>query len=227
MSNKKNQEQDELQSVDEALSKSERFIENNRKQLLIIFSAIIVIVVGIVCYNSYYVAPRNVKAADRLATCVRYFEQDSFALALNGDGINEGLVDIIDDYGVTETADLAAFYAGICSYNLGDYAQAVKYLKRFDSSTVNLEPAKITLIGDCYVSMEKYADAAKYFEKAGAIENNLTAPRALNKAGICYEEMGNYTAAIRCYTTIKEKYFASQIAMDMDKRIARCNELAK
>lgn len=227
MSNKKEQEQDELQTVDQALSNSEKFIEQYRKQLLIGFCTVTAIVVAIVLYSSYYVAPRNINAADKLATCVRYFEQDSFALALNGDGANEGLAEIVDNYGVTETADLAAFYAGISCYKMGNYDEAVKYLKRFSSNTINLEPAKITLIGDCYVSMNDYAQAVKYFEKAGAIENELTAPRALSKAGICYEEMGNYKAAEKCYTTIKDKYFASQLAAEMDKRIARCQAMAK
>lgn len=194
---------------------------------MIVFGAIIVVVVAIVLYSSYYVAPRNVTAADKLATCVRYFEQDSFALALNGDGANEGLAEIVDNYGVTETADLAAFYAGVCEYRLGNFEQAIKYLDRFDAKTVNLEPANITLIGDCYVSLNDYNKAVKYFERAAAIDNDLTAPRALNKAGICYEEMGNYTAAEKCYTTIKDKYFATQLAGEMEKRIARCQAMQK
>lgn len=222
MATKKEKQVDELQSVDQALSKSEQFIENNRKQLLVGFGIIVAAVLAVVLFSTYYVAPRNIKAADKLAVCVRYFEQDSFALALNGDGVNEGLAEIIDSYGVTETADLAAFYAGICCYKLGNYDEAIKYLKDFDANTVNLKPANITLIGDCYVALENYSKAVSYFEKAGAIDNDFTAPRALSKAGICYEEMGNYKAAEKCYRTIKDKYFASHLASEMDKRIERC-----
>lgn len=227
MSNKKENQVDELQSVDQALGSTEQFIEKHSKQLLIGFSAIVVIVVAVVLYSSYYVAPRNVKAADKLAACVYYFEQDSFALALNGDGVNEGLVDIMENYGVTETSELAAYYAGVCSYKLGSYDDAIKYLKSFDANTVNMKPAAITLIGDCYVAKEDVASAVKYFEKAGAIDNELTAPRALSKAGICYEEMGDYAAAQKCYQTIKDKYFASQFAQEMDKRIERCRIMMK
>lgn len=222
MSNKKEQGRDELQSVDQALSKSEQFIEKNRKPILIGLGAILAIAIAIVAFNTYYVTPRNITAADKLAVCVRYFEADSFNLALNGDGINEGFAEIADNYGITETAELASLYAGICCYKMGNYEDAIPYLKKFDAESVNMLPANITLIGDCYVALENYSEAVKYFEKAGAMDNDLTAPRALNKAGICYEEMGNYAAAEKCYRTIKDKYFASQLANEMDKRIARC-----
>lgn len=222
MSNKTEKQVDELQSVDQALSKSEQFIETNRRQLLVGFGVVLAVVAAVVLFNTYYVKPRNVEAADKLAVCVRYFEQDSFALALNGDGINDGFAEIADNYGITETSELASFYAGICCYKLGNYDEAIGYLKNFDANTVNLKPASITLIGDCYVAKEDYSNAVKYFEKAGAVDNDFTAPRALGKAGICYEEMGNYKAAEKCYRTIKDKYFASPLASEMDKRIERC-----
>lgn len=222
MSNKKEQGRDELQSVDQALTTSEQFIEKNRKPILIGLGVILAIAIAIVAYSTYYVAPRNIDAADKLAVCVRYFEADSFNLALNGDGVNEGFAEIADNYGVTETAELASMYAGICCYQLGNYEEAIGYLKGFDAKSVNIRPANITLIGDCYVATGDYATAVKYFEKAGAIDNDLTAPRALNKAGICYEELGRYADAEKCYRTIKDKYFASQLAGEIDKRIARC-----
>lgn len=222
MSNKKVQKEDELQAVENALTQSEQFIEKNRKQLIIGLCAIFVVIIAIVLFHTQYLTPRNVKAADKLATCVYYFEQDSFALALNGDGANEGFADIAKNYGITETADLASLYAGICCYKLGDYKAAISYLEDFDAKSVNMTPANITLIGDCYVALEDYTKAVKFFEKAGAIDNGLTAPRALNKAGICYEELGNYAAAEKCYQTIKDKYFASQYIADIDKRIERC-----
>ena len=158
----------------------------------------------------------------KMAAAVRYFERDSFALALNGDGMNEGFIEIIDNYGITESSALAAFYAGVCEYKLGNYDEAISYLKKFNAASVNMEPAALTLIGDSYVANGDVKSAVKYFEQAGAIENDLTAPRALNKAGIAYEELGEWAKAEKCYQTIKDVYFDSQLAMEMDKRIERC-----
>ncbi len=223
MSNKKiQQEPDELQNVEQALSKTEQFIENNRKQLVWGLVIVAVVAAAIVWFFNGYVGPKNVNAADQMAAAVRYFEQDSFALALNGDGMNEGFIEIIDNYGITETSTVAAFYAGVCEYKLGNFESAIDYLKKFDAASVNMEPAAITMIGDCYVALGDAKAAVKYFEKAGAIENDLTAPRALNKAGIAYESMGEWAKAEKCYQTIKDVYFNSQLAMEMDKRIERC-----
>ena len=223
MSNKKiQQETDELQNVEQALSKTEQFIEKNRKQLLTGLALVVVIAAAVVWFFNGYVAPKNVEAADKMAAAVRYFERDSFALALNGDGMNEGFIEIIDNYGITESSALAAFYAGVCEYKLGNYDEAISYLKKFDATSVNMEPAALTLIGDCYVANGDVKSAVKYFEQAGAIENKLTAPRALNKAGIAYEELGEWAKAEKCYQTIKDVYFDTQLAVEMDKRIERC-----
>ena len=150
MSNKKQQQEpDELQNVEQALSKTEQFIENNRKQLLSGLGIVLVVAIAIVWFFNGYVAPKNEEAGDKMAAAVRYFEQDSFALALNGDGMNEGFIEIIDNYGITETSNLAAFYAGVCEYKLGNYDEAINYLNKFDAASVNMEPAALTLVGDC------------------------------------------------------------------------------
>jgi tetratricopeptide (TPR) repeat protein len=223
MSNKNiQQEPDELQNVEQALSKTEQFIENNRKKLVWGLVIVAVVAAAIVWFFNGYVGPKNIEAADKMEAAIRYFERDSFALALNGDGVNEGFIEIIDNNGITESSNLATFYAGVCEYKLGNYDEAISYLKKFNAASVNMEPAAITLIGDCYVANGDVKSAVKYFEQAGAIENKLTAPRALNKAGIAYEELGEWAKAEKCYQTIKDVYFDSQLAMEMDKRIERC-----
>jgi tetratricopeptide (TPR) repeat protein len=223
MSNKNiQQEPDELQNVEQALSKTEQFIENNRKKLVWGLVIVAVVAAAIVWFFNGYVGPKNIEAADKMEAAIRYFERDSFALALNGDGVNEGFIEIIDNYGITESSNLATFYAGVCEYKLGNYDAAISYLNDFTTSSVNMEPAAITLIGDCYVANGDVKSAVVYFEKAGAIENKLTAPRALNKAGIAYESLGEWASAEKCYQTIKDVYFDSQLAMEMDKRIERC-----
>lgn len=224
MSKKKQkiEEADGLENVEKVVSTGEQFLEKYRKQIIICLSVILVVAIGIVLFRTQYLVPRNEDAATKLSKCIYYLEQDSFNLALNGDALNEGLLDIIDEYGVTKTADLACIYAGICYYNLNDYQSACTYFEKFNKESVNVQPANLTIIGDCYVEMDNIEKAIKYFEKAAKQENELTAPRALNKAGICYEKLGNYKKAEECYQTIKDKYFNSSLAVEMDKRIEYC-----
>lgn len=218
----KKEEVNGLENVEKAVSTSEQFLEKYRKQIIICLSAILVIAIAVVLFRTQYVEPRTNDASTKLSQCIYYIEQDSFNLALNGDALNEGLLDIIDEYGMTETADLANLYAGICYYNLGSYDTACDHFKKFDKKSVNVTPANLTIIGDCYVEMDDLQNAIKYFEKAAEQENIMTAPRALNKAGICYEELGEYDKAEKCYQTIKDKYFDSSLATQMDAKIERC-----
>ena len=43
----------------------------------------------------------------------KYFELDSLKQALNGDGEHIGFLDVIDNYGMTDAANLAKYYTGI------------------------------------------------------------------------------------------------------------------
>lgn len=220
--NKKNQDVNENLQADEALSRTEKFVEEHQKPIVWVLVAVLVVIAAIALFKSQYIAPKNVEAANKMAQCMYYFEQDSFKLALNGDGMNEGFMDIANGYSFTESKNLARYYSAVCCYQLGQYDEAVKYLDKFKTKSVNMRPAAITLKGDCYVSLNQIDKALKCFEEAAKIDNSLTAPRALNKAGICYESKGDYAKAIECYETIKDKYFESQLAQDIDKRIERC-----
>lgn len=223
--NKKNHENEELLHVQEALSASEAFIEKYYKEILMIIGVFLVVVVSILLFRNYYYTPRENEASEKMIVAVQYFERDSFQLALNGDGVNSGLIEIIDEYGITKSAELASAYAGVCYFQLGQYKEAIEMLKDFDGKSVNITPAITGLIGDCYVETENYKEAISYFEKAAKEENLLTSPIYLKKAGLAYEALGDYKKAEACYTTIKEKYFDSQVAMEMDKYIERAKAL--
>ena len=91
-----------------------------------------------------------------------------------------------------------------------------------------ISPAIIGLIGDCYVNMDNAKEGVTYFGKAAnAADNEVISPIYLKKAGIAYESMQQYNDAVKVYTQIKEKYFNSMEAADIDKYIARATALAK
>jgi tetratricopeptide (TPR) repeat protein len=115
---------------------------------------------------------------------------------------------------------LAALYAGICYYQLGQYEDAAVYLAKFSANDLSVEPAALQLLGDAYVQLEEYGKAAKAFEAAAKSGNDLIAPMSLKKAGFVYLEMGNKVAAKKAFETIKADYPASVEAQDIEKYIA-------
>jgi tetratricopeptide (TPR) repeat protein len=147
--------------------------------------------------------------------------QGDYAKALNGDEADcLGFQAIADDYKCYQGGKLAALYAGVCYYQLGQYEDAAAYLAKFSADDLSVEPAALQLLGDAYVHLEEYSKAAKAFENAAKSGNDLIAPMSLKKAGFVYLEMGNKAAAKKAFETIKADYPASTEAQDIEKYIA-------
>ena len=214
--------------VGEFVSRSEKFIENNKKNITYGIIAIAAIIGAIMAYNQLYLTPKSEKAAIAIFKGEQYFQRDSFNIALNGNGADyDGFEYIIQQYGDTKSGNLAKAYAGICCYKLGDMDNAIKHLKSFESDDDNIAPAIVGLIGDCYVDAGDVKQGISYFEKAASKANNdFLSPLFLKKAGIAYESLNQYDKALNAYTIIKEKHAVSMEAMDIEKYITRA-QLAK
>jgi tetratricopeptide (TPR) repeat protein len=217
---------DELKHVSEALSRSEQFIEKNQKNILIGLGAICIIVAGAVFYRHTVLGPKEKAAEEMIFVGEQYFAIDSFKVALNGNGADYiGFEGIIDEYGSTKTAKLAAAYAGLCYKCMGNYEKAIEYLKKSDGEDMMVSPSLVGSIGDCYVEMGNIEKATDYFEKAGATKNGLLAPIYLMKAARAYESLHKYDKALKTYEQIKSKYPLSQEGTDIDKYIERAKTM--
>lgn len=223
---KKQQTTDTVESIDNALTRTEQFIEQNQKSLTIIVAAILAIVAIYFGYKKLYLQPKENEASSQIFQAQYYFEQDSFRLALYGNENDLGFTTIADRYGMTRTGNLANYYAGICLRELGEYQKAIDYLKKFDAGDQMITPIAYGAIGDCYVELNKLKDAAKFYVKAANYEkNDFTTPIFLKKAGMVYEELKQYDKALDLYNIIKNDFTKSIEARDIEKDIARINAL--
>ena len=220
--NNKNAQPDTVESIDNALSQTERFIEQNQKSLTIIIVAILVIISLYFGYKRFYLVPKEDEARSQIFQAEYYFEKDSFKLALNGNENDLGFVDIADNYSMTKTGNLACYYAGICYRQLGDFNKAIEYLKKFDAGDIMVTPIAYGAIGDCYVELKQLDEGVKFYIKAAEYsDNDFTSPFFYKKAGLIYEVMNNNGDALKIYQTIKDKYPKSNEARDIEKDIAR------
>lgn len=216
-------EDEQLQQMDEALTTAGQWFEKNENLLFWILVGVIVVVLGVVALNRYVIKPKGLEAADQNAKCEAYFQQGEYAKALNGDDADcLGFEEVAKQYGSYKPGKLAALYTGICYFELGEYDEAAKFLKKFKANDLTISPAAAQLLGDTYVEMDEYAKAVKAFESAAKSGNKLIAPMSLKKAGIVYLEMGNKKAAKKAFMTIKNNFALSQEASDIDKYIAIC-----
>ena len=224
MSDKKGHQEDEqLEQIEHVLSDSEKFIEKNQKMITNIILGIMVVVLGIMAYSRYVVSPKELEAQSQIFAGEMLFEQDSFRIAIEGDGNFMGFEYIIDNYGGTTSGNLAKYYTGISYFKLGDYDSALKFLNKFSAEGEMMPAIKAGAIGDCYVELGDNSKAISNFKKASSYKNSFTAPIYMKKCGIALEANGEQSKAIECYESIKAQYPKSTEAGDIDKYIAHAS----
>ena len=219
----------EALNMEEALTQSEDFLIKNKKTIIGAVVAVIVIVAGVSMYKHLYAAPREEKAQAALFKGQEYFEAGQFEQALNGDSIGyEGFAKVADEFSGTKAANLAQAYMGICYAKMGQNEQAIEALNQFDGNDQMVAPAIKGTIGNCYAQLGQLDKAAATLQEAAAqADNNTLSPIFLKQAGEILVKQGKFDEAIQAYTTIKDKYFASYTAMDIDKYIEQAKLLKK
>ena len=216
-------------NVEDALTQSEAFLVKNKKAIIGAVVAVIVIVAGAILYKNFYAEPREEKAQAALFKSEQYFEQSAYEQALNGDSIGyTGFLKVADDYSGTKAANLAKAYAGICYAQLGKYEEAVKMLDSFNGKDQMVAPAILGAAGNCYAQLGQLDKAAStLLSAADKADNNTLSPIFLIQAGEILVKQGKYDDAVNAYTKIKDKYFQSYQAMDIDKYIEQAKLMKK
>jgi tetratricopeptide (TPR) repeat protein len=219
MAKKKTDHTDQnLESVESALSRAELFIEKNQKQISYVAIAILVIVLGYFGFKKLVMQPKAEQALEEIFVAERYFERDSFQLALQGDGINYGFLDVIDNYKSTPAGNLSHYYAGVCYLNLGEYDAAIKYLKSFKTKDLMVGANAMALIGDAYMELGDVKNAILQYEKAAKTANNdLLTPMFLMKAGQALEIDGQYQKALDIYNRIDNEFYGTREQRNIEK----------
>jgi tetratricopeptide (TPR) repeat protein len=218
---KKEQSPQGLKNVEETLSKTEQFLEQNYKPLLIVLG-IFVLLVGIFWLGRMYISGRDREAQSQMYQAERYLEIDSLNLALYGDGNYLGFLDVSKDYKFTSTGNLALYGAGICFLRLGQYEEALEVLNKYSKKDKVIGSLAIGATGDAYVEMgDTEKGLSKYLEAAEYADNSFNTPLFLMKAAELYELEGNYSKALELYLRIQSEYPESTEGQSIEKYITR------
>ena len=211
---------EKTEAVVEAVSKTDLFFKENKNLIIGVAVAAVLVAFGIFAFQKWYYQPKAREAQQQLYPAEMAFKAESWETALNGDGNNLGIAQVIEDYGKATPA-AAWFEAGICELQLGNYESAIDYLKNYKGKDAILKARSISCMGDAYVGLEDYAKALNCFVKAAGVIDNIYAAAYLLKAGVTAEQLGKNEEALKYYKTIKEQYPQSMEGYDIDKYISR------
>ena len=197
------------EALKEKLEGAESWLEQNPKIIIGIAVALLVVVGGYFAFN-YYKTNQNDLAQKEMFQAVYYFEADSLDKALNGDGNNLGFLQIIDEFGITDAANLSNYYAGVIYLKQGKFELARLFLEDFSSNDLLIQARAYSLIGDSFMEEEKYEDAAKFYSKAANYKpNKYFSPGYLMKEALAYEKLNQNDKARDAYDKIIDQYWES------------------
>lgn len=211
-----------------AYEQAQVYYYENKKYVSYALTALLVIVIGIVIFVNNRRA-NNEKAAAELGKVFTLYDggttnPQQYKLAIDGQperGIM-GLKTIVDNYGGTESGELARFYLANAYYQLGQYDDALRNFDNFSTSSDILKSSTLAGMGGCYEAKGEYAKAASEYDKASSTTSNpLQIPDFLNAAGRCYGLSGEKEKAVALFKRLKKEYPTSQLARDADRYISQ------
>ena len=210
-------------TLDEGSSKTQQWVEKNQNIILAVVALTSIIVIGFFTYSKFITEPKESNAFNKMYFAQKKFDEamliknDSlYNIALNGDELNMGMLNVIDQFSGTNAANLAHYYTGMIYLNMNDYKNSIKYLSEFSSNDILLSSLATGSIGDCFAELNQLDDALEYYIKASESENNYTSPMYLYKAGTIAMRLNKFKRAEKCFNSIKFDYPKSSEAKNID-----------
>ena len=215
-------------TLDEGSSQTQQWVERNQNKILGLVAIISIIVIGVFAYSKLIKEPKESSAFNKMYFAQKKFDEavlinnDSmYNIALNGDDLNMGMLQIIDEFGGTNAANLAHYYSGIMYLKMNDYPNSIKFLSEFSSDDILLSSLATGSIGDAFAELNQFDDAFDYYVKASKSNNNYSSPMYLFKAGIVAMRLNKFNRAEEYFSIIKQDYPNSTEAKNIDAFISK------
>jgi tetratricopeptide (TPR) repeat protein len=217
--------EEEEGSSGKSSSSGESFLKKNQT-LLIGGGVVIMAVVLFFVMQNRNSASASLEAQAEMISPTMFYEQDSFRLAIAGDGQQfSGFEGLADDYSGTSAGNLMKYYVGTAYLRMNNFDMAIEYLEGYDQGDDMLSAAALAALASAYEQQNEFDKAAEKFEEASSTpeENDFSTPYYLMQAARNYESAGKKDAALALYKRVRKDYPLSPQGQDgsIEKYIAR------
>jgi tetratricopeptide (TPR) repeat protein len=214
----------EVDSSEVAVAKAKDFWTRYNKVIIGVCAVIIVAGGGWLIYRNFVVKPNEKKASESLFKAEEYFRADSISLALNGDGQYPGFLKVSSKFSGTDAGNLANFYAGVCYVRINDNDNAIKYLKKFSTSSKPTQARAYKLIADAYADKGNSKEALDYYKKSAHHfeSDQVNSASALFAAAyLSSRVLKDSKQAIELFKELKEKFPTTEEGREADNYLAQ------
>lgn len=185
----------------------------NSKLILALTIFICALIIGLLVW--FFVSKNGSSRADEAIAKADMEMNDSTALVLYKEAAGHGY----------KSGNRARLEVATRLYEQGKYDEALTYLEDASFSDHIVKSGALTLEGDCYVNLKKYAEALKAYDKAiGAADKNPTiVPLLLIKKANIYRNEKNYQAEYEALKAVITDYpqFVQSTQTDIRKMYER------
>jgi TolA-binding protein len=219
MSKKHVKEELEQDILLDTFSKAQSLYDNNRSTIIGAAIAVIIVIGGSIGYY-YYSTTQEDQAQQLMGRATQAYLQQNYEEALTGSeaDFTVGFEQIINNYPITDAANLAHYYAAVCEYKLGNTQNALNYIQDYSVPTGIMGVGPISFHGVLHTELGNHEEAAQLYVKAAEWDKNeSTTPYNYLEAAEAFHDAGNRTEAQQYAQLIVDDYSNSPQVSDAQK----------
>lgn len=219
MSKKRVKEELEQDVLLETFSKAQNFYDQNKNTVIGATIALIILIGGSVGYY-YYTESQESEAQELMGYATQAYLQGNYEKALTGSeaDFTVGFEQIIKNYGMTDAANLARYYAAISAYNLGNPQEALDYIQNYEVPKGIMGVGPLSFHAVIHTELGNHAQAAELYVKAAEWDvNDSTTPYNYLEAARAYYDAGDTEKAQMYAQKIIDDYEESNQVTEAEK----------
>lgn len=219
MSKKQVKEELEQDVLLETFSKAQSFYDKNKNAVIGAAIAFVLFIGGSVGYY-YYAEAQESEAQELMGYASQAYLQGDYQKALTGSNADftVGFEQIINNYGMTDAANLARYYAAVSTFKLGNYQEALQYIRSYEVPEGIMGVGPLSFHAVIHTELGNHAEAAQMYVKAAEWDvNDSTTPYNYLEAANAFHDAGNNEKAQQYAQKIVSEYDNSDQVTDAER----------